>query len=160
MTQHRVGEAGRFGDVLFEAALFQSGRPIILVPRRYDGRFRLDRVLIAWDGSVHAARAVAAAMPLLAETEIHVFTAKEASKGSNFYGEDLVKHLQRHGLAASLGERSGQDVQETIIREVEGYRASLVVMGGYGHSRFRDFVFGGVTRFMLTRMPVPVLMAH
>ena len=161
LTQHKTEDLERYGDVFFEAALFQSGRPVIVVPRGYDHGFSIDRVLIAWDASVHATRAVAAAMPLLSESsDIQVFTAKEGSKGSDFQGTALVKHLRLHGLVAGLAERHEADVAQAILHEVEGFRASLLVMGGYGHSRFREFVFGGATRLMLSKMPVPVLMAH
>ena len=161
LTQHKTDDAERYGDVFFEAALFQSGRPVIVVPRGYDRDFSVDRVLIAWDASVHATRAVAAVMPLLSElSEIQVFTAEERSKGSDFQGTALVKHLRLHGLPAALAERHDGDVAQAILHEVQGFRASLVVMGGYGHSRFREFVLGGATRLMLHKMPVPVMMGH
>jgi nucleotide-binding universal stress UspA family protein len=161
LTQHQTEDPERYGDVFFEAALFQSGRPVIVVPRGYDRDFSVDRVLIAWDASLHATRAVAAAMPLFSDSsDIQVFTAKEGSKGSDFQGTSLVRHLRFHGLVAGIAERHEADVAQAILREVEGFRASLVVMGGYGHSRFREFVFGGATRLMLSKMPVPVLMAH
>ena len=121
----------------------------------------LDRVLIAWDGSIHATRAVAAAMPLLVPgATIEVFSIEETAKGTEFRGSALVRHLRRHGLDAVLAERRERDLPEAIVREIETFRANLVVMGGYGHSRIREFVFGGVTRIMLSRMPAPVLMAH
>lgn len=159
LTQHQ-DDLDRHGDAFLEGALFRSGRPIIIVPRGYAGRFSTERVLIAWDGSIHATRAVASAMDLLAGANIQVFTAEEASKGSDFRGTALVEHLRRHGLNAGLAQRNEPDIPQAIIKEAESFRASLVVMGGYGHSRFREFVFGGATRLMLSKMPVPVLMAH
>jgi nucleotide-binding universal stress UspA family protein len=161
LTQHKSGELERFGDVLLESALFRSGRPLIIVPRGFQGSFSVNRVLIAWDVSIHATRAIAAVAPLMAaDATIEVFTVEEPSKGTKFRGSALVQHLRRHGLDAGLAEKRERDVPEAILREIEFFRASLVVMGGYGHSRFREFVFGGATQLMLSNMPVPVLMAH
>jgi nucleotide-binding universal stress UspA family protein len=159
LTQHSK-DVERYGDLFMEGALFRSGRPVVIVPRGYTGRFSTERILIAWDGSVHATRAVAGAMPLLAGANIEVFTAEEASKGGDLRGSALVDHLRRHGLDAGIAQRNDQDIPAAILKEAELFRASLVVMGGYGHSRFREFVFGGATRLMLSKMAVPVLMAH
>jgi nucleotide-binding universal stress UspA family protein len=160
LTQHKADDPERFGDVFIEGALFRSGRPVIIVPRGHSDRFSTERVLIAWDGGIHASRAVAGAMPLLERTNIEVFAIEETSKGRDFRGAALVEHLRRHGLDASLAQRTASDIPEAIIKEAESFRASLVVMGGYGHSRFREFIFGGATRAMLGKMPAPVLMAH
>lgn len=160
-TQHKSGDPERLGDVFVETALFQSGRPIIVAPRAYRERFSLERVLIAWDSSIHAARAVAGAMPLLMPgANIEVFTVHESAKGQDFHGGALVQHLRRHGLDAHLAERHEADAAEAILREADSFRATLVVMGAYGHSRFREFVFGGATRLMFNQMRVPVLMSH
>jgi nucleotide-binding universal stress UspA family protein len=161
VTQHKTDEVDAVGDMFLESALFQAGRPLVIVPRGFQRPFSLQRVLIGWDASIHAARAVAAAGPLLtAGATIEVFTAEEAAKGRGFRGSALVQNLRRHGLDAVLAERRERDILEAILHEIEIFRATLVVMGGYGHSRFREFVFGGATRMMLSRMPVPVLMAH
>lgn len=161
VTQHKSGELERFGDLFLESALFQSGRPVIIVPRGFRQPFSLDRILIAWDASIHATRAVVAAAPLLAPgATIEVFTVEESSKSTEFRGKALVQNLRRHGLDAGLTERHERDIPEAILREIQIFRANLVVMGGYGHSRVRQFVFGGVTRLMLNKMPVPVLMTH
>ena len=131
------------------------------MPKDHEQSYSANRVLIAWDGSIHAARAVAAAMPLFdGDCEIRVLTISEGFKGSDLHGNELVKHLRRHGLNADLFERDHADIPESIIEEARLCRASLVVMGGYGHSRLHEFVFGGATRQMLSNMSVPVLMAH
>ena len=161
MTQHKRGDPERFGDVLFKSALFHSGRPVLVVPRGYQGHYSVERVLIAWDASVHATRAAAAAIPLLAgSASIRVLTVQEISKGDDFRQSALVQHLRRHDLNVELAQRSDRDVPEAILREVESFRATLLVMGGYRHSRFREFVFGGATRLMLDKMAAPVLFAH
>ena len=160
LTQHQAG-LEHFGDLFAEAALFHSGRPMIVVPKDHADRFSAERVLIAWDGSIHAARAVAAAMPLLKRaSKIEVLTIKEASKASNLRGNELVRHLRLHNLNAVLCERDNPDIPGSLIKEAGLFHASLIVMGGYGHSRLREFVFGGATRLMLSKLPVPVLMTH
>jgi nucleotide-binding universal stress UspA family protein len=161
LAQHQSGDLERVGDLFAEAALFQSGRPMIIVPRKYAGNFSSDRILVAWDGSMHVARAVAAAMPILSKaSDIGVLTIREPNKGYSLRANELVSHLQFHNLNATVIEREDKDIPEAILREVRSFQASLVVMGGYGHSRLREFIFGGVTRLMLSKLPVPVLMAH
>lgn len=160
LGQHEPGMEN-VGDLFAEAALFRSGRPMIVVPRDYTDRFAANRILVAWDGSLHAARAVAAAMPLLERAEdVSIFSVKESQKGSDLHGSELVRHLRLHGVNADIAERNDSDVASAIVAQAEVTRASLVVMGAYGHSRVRELVFGGVTRRMLTDVPVPVLMAH
>ncbi len=149
------------GDVFIEAALFHSGRPAIIVPRKTRSNFSLDRVLIAWDGSLHSARAVAASMPILAlAKKIEVLTVGEKSKGPETHVADLVQHLKRHGFDVKHKHRNGNDVPKTILKEARAASASLLVMGAYGHTRLREFVFGGVTRVMLTQATLPVMMTH
>ncbi len=149
------------GDVFIEAALFHSGRPTIIVPRKGRSSFSPDRVLIAWDGGLHSARAVAASMPILAlAKKIEVLTIGENSKDPETHAADLVRHLERHGFDVQHKRRNGDDVPKVILKEAEKSSASLLVMGAYGHSRLREFVFGGVTRFMLANATVPVLMMH
>jgi nucleotide-binding universal stress UspA family protein len=161
LTQHQPDNVENVGDAFAEAALFHSGRPMIIVPRDHAGNFSVGRLLIAWDAGIHAARAVAASMPLLrSATAIEVLTIREEFKGGDLRGNELVRHLRLHDLIAEPCTREDHDIPEAIIREAKLFRASLVIMGGYGHSRLREFVFGGATRRMLREMPVPVLMAH
>ncbi|MEX1084129.1 MAG: universal stress protein [Xanthobacteraceae bacterium] len=149
------------GDVFIEAALFHSGRPVIIAPLKGHSQFAADRVTIAWDGSLHAARAVGASMPILAlAKKIDILTMGEDSKEPEVHAADLVRHLERHGFDVSHKRRNGDDIPKTILKETEKTSASLLVMGAYGHSRLREFVFGGVTRFMLANATVPVLMMH
>ncbi len=89
-----------------------------------------------------------------------MLSISEETKASDFDGNSLVTHLRLHELVAGLCTRDDPDIPDAIVRETEIFRASLLVMGGYGHSRLREFVFGGVTRHILREMKVPVLMAH
>lgn len=160
LTQPSEG-IDHMGDVFIEAALFHSGRPIILVPKKGRTDFSLDRILISWDGGVNAARALAASMPLLAlAKKIEVLSVGESSKTRDTLGERLAQNLERHGFDAEFKRREGDNVPRAILKEAEAWSASMLVMGAYGHSRLREFVFGGVTHFMTAQAPLPVLMMH
>lgn len=152
---------GHFGDLFAEAALFHSGRPVVIVPTRHRSEFSLERVLIAWDGSLHAARAVASAMPFISlAAEIGVVIVREERKASRVDASELLRHLQQHGLLATVSTRDEVDIPTTIAMEAEAWRASVLIMGAYGHSRIREMAFGGVTRFMLTAARIPTVMVH
>jgi len=153
-------------EVVTEAVLFDSGRPVLLVPRGYSRPFAARRILVAWDGGRAAARAVAEAQPLLTQAErveAIVVDTSRTRKPDALPGADLARHLARHGTKVdlrSLAPGSDERVSDVLLREVAEREIDLVVMGGYGHSRLREFVLGGATRDMLERMNVPVFMAH
>jgi nucleotide-binding universal stress UspA family protein len=154
-------ERGASEDVMIEAALFESGRPLIVVPYIQKEGFKLDRVIVCWDGSRTAARAVADAMPLLERAKAaDVVMVEEERKRSE--SADLVEHLGRHGISARAKPTSRGDISidNVILSYAADTAADLLVMGGYGHSRLREFVLGGVTRGILASMTVPVLMSH
>ena len=92
--------------------------------------------------------------------DVTVLTVAEVGKSKDLRGSELVKNLRLHGVNAAHSERLDADAAETILSEAKKFGASLIVMGGYGHSRLREFVLGGATRSMLKGMPAPVLMAH
>lgn len=159
LTQSRRG-LEYVGDVFLEAALFFSGRPVVIVPRDYDEAFSTSRVLIAWDGSLHATRAVALSMSLLApSSDLKVVVVGDRTKAQATRAKELVKNLAHHGYEAELLICDDDDAL-TIAREAKSWEASLLVMGGYGRSKLRETVFGGVTRHMLLEAPLPILMAH
>ncbi len=153
-------------ELIAEAAFMQSGRPCLVVP--YIGARTLPpaRVLIAWDGSREAARAVGDAMPLLTRAEsVTVLVVDPASlrgRVGDQPGADLATHLARHGIKAEVMTTAsgGIGVGNVIIGQASDSGADLVVMGGYGHSRLRELVLGGATQSMLDHMPVPALLAH
>ena len=151
-------------DVLDEAALFESGRPVLFVPFIQKAALKLDRVLVCWDGSRAATRAVADSLPLLKkakQVEI-VMVASKAAKGDEIAGVDLGQHLARHGLKVDVKRITSPDIDvaSTILSHAADSGADMIVMGGYGHSRLREFVLGGVTKTILETMTVPVLMSH
>lgn len=148
---------------LAEAVLFGSGRPMILVPDQVPTE-RLGRISVAWDGSRVAARAVADARALLERAEeISVITATgEKPLREEDAGERLAESLREAGLKARFSAARAEDrpIAETLQRHAAGLGADLLVMGGYGHSRLRDFVLGGATEGVLSDLRMPVLLSH
>jgi nucleotide-binding universal stress UspA family protein len=151
-------------DLFIESALFESGRPTVVVPYIQEQGLKLGRVLACWDGSDHAARAIADAMPFLRRgTTIEiVIVANARASADEVPGADIAAHLARHGLAVEVKRLVAEDtdVANAILSHAADSGADFIVMGGYGHSRLREFVLGGATRGMLAQMTVPVLMAH
>jgi len=150
---------------LIEAVLFDSGRPVLIVPYVHTGEPRFNRILVAWDGSKAAARAVHDALPLLAYARtvelLTVYTERHRPENV-IPGADLATHLARHGLnvTASSTDASEIGIAEAMLSHVADSGTDLVVMGGYAHSRLRHLVFGGATSGILKSMTAPVLMAH
>jgi nucleotide-binding universal stress UspA family protein len=150
--------------LIIEAALFDSGRPVLVVPYIQTEGIKLDRVLLCWDGSRNAARAFGDAMPLLERSgNIELITiANKDDNRDEISGADMAHHLARHRLRVELKRivSVDGDVGATILSHAADMSADLIVMGGYGHSRLREFVLGGATRTMLSSMTVPTLMSH
>jgi nucleotide-binding universal stress UspA family protein len=157
-------EQGASEELLIEGALFGSGRPIVVVPYTQKEGLKLDRILICWDGSRPAARAIADALPLLgrAKTVDIVVVIGERDKSGEITGRNMRRHLARHGIETEIKHitASGGVAQNAILAHAAETGATFIVMGGYGHSRLREFILGGVTRGILKSMPVPVLMSH
>ena len=157
-------EKGAPEELLPEAALFGSGRPVLVVPYIQKAGLKLDRVMVCWDGSRAAARAIADAMPMLERAKfIDVVTvSKSQGPRDQLPGFDIAHHLARHNLKVELKRivASDIDVTSALLSHAADSAADLVVMGGYGHSRLREFVLGGATRGILGSMTVPVLMSH
>jgi len=147
--------------LILESALLNTGRPL-LIPRAAGkpADFTGGTVAIAWKPTPQAARAVGAAMPLLMRAkDIVVITIEEESAPWQMDG--LVRNLAWHGLAVTAERLAPKrrDPAKTLL-EAASKTASLLVMGGYGHSRIREWVFGGFTQQVLTEAPLAVLMAH
>jgi len=163
-----VGQAepkhGPAQDLVIEGALFGSGRPVIVVPYIQKGGLKLDRILICWDGSRPAARAIADAMPFLTRAVAIdvVIVASGRERSDEIPGVDMGEHLARHALKVEVKRMvsTDLDVPNTILSYAADSGADLIVMGGFGHSRLREFVLGGATRGILASMTVPALMSH
>jgi nucleotide-binding universal stress UspA family protein len=136
------------------------GRPVLFVP--YAGTFADvgKRVLVAWNESREAARAVSDALPLLSRAES--VEVVNFDHDADISAANLAHYLARHGIKASAARQSapGVEIGSQILSRAADGGADLIVMGGYGHSRLRELVLGGATRTLLESMTVPVLMAH
>jgi nucleotide-binding universal stress UspA family protein len=149
-----------------EDVILSCSRPALVVP--YAGRRpdRLgDNVLVAWNGSREAGRAVQEALPLMSTSSVVTVLLVNPEEDADIdLAEDLVAHLERHGLHAKMQvirhDLSTLAVSDTILTQVSELDADLLVMGAYSHSRFREVILGGVTRDILRDMNLPVLMAH
>lgn len=154
------------GDIsTAESVLFGSGRPVIVFPEQGPPIGpTLSRVAIAWDGTRPAARSVSDALPLLkSASEVRVVTIiDEKPTAGPGIAVDLVRHLARHGISATVDEVKfeGDSIGKALRSYVAGQRIDLLVMGAFGHSRTREFILGGATRSMLDNPPIPLLMAH
>ena len=148
-------DCGFAGDLAVEA------RTPVLVLGDTALRLPLATACIAWDGGEQSAVALRSAVPLLAEANVHVLTVLDEANGG-FPATDALRYLARHGIKAELCEvPKGNSIEETLAAEVARLGGQLLVMGAYGHSRVREFLFGGVTRYFLEDARGPaLLMAH
>ena len=156
--EHGAGE-----ELMIEGVLFESGRPVIVVPYIQKSGIKLDRVLVCWDGGRTAARAIGDAMPLLERAKaVDILIITEERKHDEVTGANMSEHLARHHIPASIKRVAKGDVavDEAILSYTSDSGADFLVMGGYGHSRLREFILGGATRGILDAMTIPVLMSH
>ena len=159
--QPSSGGLGSLDDVLFEGA-----RPILFVPWIAKTYKPFRRVVIAWDGSREAARAVFDAIAILSkaeEVEILTVDPKETrNQTPRFAGAEIAATLSRHGLKVALRteESAGRPITAVIENRCSDFGADLLVMGAYSHPRLRERIFGGVTQGLLESMTVPVLMSR
>ncbi|MDZ4373161.1 MAG: universal stress protein [Phenylobacterium sp.] len=166
LTLAPIGPEVAADRALAEALLFESGRPVLVYPETAeitpaDG---FQHVAIAWDGGAKAARAVADALPALRRAKTVSIFAALGDKPHVVTGgcASLVRHLSRHGVDANVDERLGADqsIGHRLADLVAETAPDLLVMGGFGHARLREFVLGGATAAVLESPPCPVLMSH
>lgn len=144
-----------------EAALMGSGQPILVVPEKRP--VTLGTIVVAWKDTAESARAISSAMPLLAKaSRILVFTVGEGNDTGESSFDDLIAHLRWHGMEVSgkcLAD-AGKPAPQLLFETAAWEGAGLVVMGGYGHSRARELLFGGFTKYALRQDVLPVFLAH
>lgn len=164
-----VGQAqrdqGATDTLMIEGALFESGRPLVVVPYIQKRGLTLERVLACWDGGRTAARAIGDAMPFLERAKaVDLVMVAEERKDDDDEGTGarMSEHLARHGVKTTIKRMAKGDIaiEDVILSYAADSGADFMVMGGYGHSRLREFILGGVTRGMLASMTVPCLMSH
>lgn len=156
-----AGDEDASGEQTIQRAIFEAGRPALIVPKRKPPT-KTERIAIFWNGSKEAVRAVEAALPLLRNAQsVDVMWVEEEVK-VDAVQTGLDDYLAWHGIAASE-KRFAPDkrfIGELLMDEAAKANIDLVVMGGYSHSRLREFILGGVTQHMLEESPLPVLTAH
>jgi nucleotide-binding universal stress UspA family protein len=158
---------GEFFDQWYaESIIFGSGRPTLVVPqtRQRTGAFSLNTVVVAWDFSRPASRAVADALPILekAQRVVAVTVTNEKVIDTKRSGTELAKHLARHSVEVVLDtvNAAGRGIGDVLRSCVTSRNADLLVMRAYGHSRIRDFILGGATKSMIAQPPVPIFLSH
>lgn len=148
------------GSSVVRALVVHGHMPILAVPSDATNYDPSGPAMIAWNGSPEAANAIRCGLPLLkAASDVHIVAIEEDSQG--FPAADVATYLSRHGIHAEVHERSAEpSVEEALKVAALELGASTIIMGGYGHSRMQELVFGGVTRAMLRSCPIPLLLSH
>ncbi|MEC9435601.1 MAG: universal stress protein [Pseudomonadota bacterium] len=160
------GVDGEIADAVLDGALFNSGRPVLMIPSDWTGGSIGTRVMVAWDGSHVASRAVHDALPFIETAAAVTVAIVDPDPGVDGTGEepgaDIAAVLARHGAKVEVQTlaRAGASVAERLQSTAVEIGADLLVMGGYGHSRLREAIFSGVSRTVLEGPSVPVLIAH
>jgi nucleotide-binding universal stress UspA family protein len=150
---------------LSEDMVFASGRPCLLLPDTWqvDAPRVGGRVVVGWNGSREATRAIAAAMPFLMGADAVRLVVVPQARGGAVYGDDpgadMAAHLARHGVPVVVDSRTGADAGEMLLQGCAMLGADLLVMGAMGRSRISEFVFGGATRTVFSSASVPLLVA-
>jgi nucleotide-binding universal stress UspA family protein len=145
----------------FEAALFDSGRPVLMAPPVAPTTMG-DSILIHWNRSTETARAIALAMPVLKHAKRVQFLFVEGNSAAGPSAKEAVGHLAAHGISATekTVDPKGRGPGETILQEAKAYGADLLLKGAYTQSRLRQMIFGGATSHILAKAELPVLFAH
>ncbi|MDU8928117.1 universal stress protein [Alisedimentitalea sp. MJ-SS2] len=152
-------------EPVVEAALFEGGTSVLVVPDEGDPRPTPKTIMIGWNESSEALNAVRAALPVLKSAEnVHVVVIDPPTHGPTRSdpGGLLSQYLSRHGVRAEIDvlSKTLPRVSDVLMRHAGDIEADLIVMGAYGHSRFREAILGGATRYMLEQAKLPVFMAH
>jgi nucleotide-binding universal stress UspA family protein len=148
-----------------EGVIFGSGRPTLILPHTARERpVELGTIAVAWDFSRAAARAVSDALPLLehAKKVRIVNVTNEKSLDTKHSAEELAKNLARHGIDLVLDEvdANGSRIGEVLEAYTLSHEIDVLVMGAYGHARWREFILGGATKSLLSKPPLPILFSH
>lgn len=146
-----------------EETIQRSGRPMLIVPEKYEVRPFKEVAVVAWDGSSSAARALADAMQVLeTKRKLYVVTVEGGTRRiAPLTDHDITKHLRRHGIdAESVNLESTSNVGEAILDFCARVDPDILVMGAFGRAKLRALLFGGVARYVLEHQNVPVLMSH
>jgi nucleotide-binding universal stress UspA family protein len=158
-----VAQGPDFAQDIVTGALFASGRPAFVLPSGFAGPARLMKAMVCWDGGAPAAKALAESLPLLAGAEkVEVVCVKDEDKSPGRpTGAEILRHLERHGVVGALCELPAtHDEGAALLSRAAESGADFIVMGGYGHWRLRELIFGGTTQSVLAQSMLPLFMAH
>ncbi len=159
-TNQNSAEGVEFDFV--ERLVIAAGRPILVLPFVGDAKLNFDEILVGWDKGREAARAVFDALPFLKlAKKVRIVGVDEARRGE-IQAATIAGTLDRHGVKAELTNvtSDGMRTGEALLRTATDHGAGMIVLGAYGHNRFTEFVFGGVTRHVIRHLDRPVLMSH
>ena len=160
VARKSAGGVSTFSAMALETALFETGRPVLMVPAGAPANL-FHRPLIAWNGSREAARAVGFALPFLTECEggVEVFAAGESKHHGDIDG--LLRYLSWHGIVGEpIAPDEARATGVSLLARAEAHHNGLIVMGAYTHGHYRQFLFGGMTRHVMEHATIPVLFAH
>ncbi len=148
-------------QVMCEAGLFESGRPVLVTPEQAISGLG-ENILVAWNGGTETARAISMSMPFLTQAKSVLVLTVEGATVPGPSGDSVAQHLRRNGIdgnskTVGLG---GLVAGEVIVNEARGFGADMIVKGAYTNSRLRQLVFGGATRYLLGKASLPLLLAH
>lgn len=164
--QARPGDMLTYGGDIPATTILSSGRPVLVVPDVGAIATVGETIVVGWKSSREATRAVHDALPLLRSARSVKILAINPARGidgeSGMPAADMALHLARHGVNAEAAHTIAEGVSDgdILLNQAADMGADLIVAGGYGHSRAREFMFGGVTRTLLSTMTVPVLFSH
>jgi len=159
------GEDAPVAHAFFNAALFESGRPVLVLPVRTREFPRTRRIAVAWKPTREATRAVHDAIALFSPEAVEIVVV-DPVEGPGAHGPepgaDIAAHLARRGLSVSVVRvaSAGRSVASRVLQHAASTGADMVVAGGYGHARFREWILGGATRDLLEHLALPVLFSH
>ena len=155
------GPLPKMPESVFETALFDSGRPVLVVPPKFDGMVG-KRILFAWNGSTESARAISLAMPVMGDADAIEVLSVEGAMVPGPTAAEIAGSLRSHGLNVTSqhikpGNRSAG---QAIVERALALGSDLIVKGAYTQSRLRQMIFGGVTRHLILNSPLPVLFSY
>jgi nucleotide-binding universal stress UspA family protein len=159
-------QPGRFASALSlsEDVIFASGVPSILVPAGWNAQRPIRKIVIGWNASREATRAISDALPLLVQAaEVHVVVVPEAKVNRLLGadpGADIFRHLARYGVSITLDNLKGSDAGGLILAKAAEIDADLIVMGAFGQSKITEFVFGSATGTLLQKATIPILLSR
>jgi len=156
------GDSDPDSEGLADTLVLSAGGPVLIIP--YAGNFNTvaETVMVAWNGTKEAARAVRDALPFMRAASNTYVVCVNAPNEDHIAGTDVATYLSRHGVTAEVRNVVAPEISigDAILDAIADYSCDMLVMGGYGHSRLRELAFGGVTRLILGQMTVPALLSH